>query len=230
MASRADLVKISADAAERFVDDYYKALSKQRNTIATFYVETPAADTILFNGNALPDGIAVQEIFDTQMPPAQYEIQSVDCHVINPAFVGPDTPADAKSPKQQPSILVLISGWVSFSEERSEPQRGFSETLVLVPNPQAEDAKGGKSKQTVQNTELGNKKDHPEDYNPNGVHSLELDLAQRAKHRALGSALTQINIAPSKGRMTAHSQDALGAFKFVLTRSISSSLDAFLAG
>lgn len=33
------------------------------------------------------------------------------------------------------SILVLISGNVRFGESRDLPQRGFSETVVLIPNP-----------------------------------------------------------------------------------------------
>lgn len=99
--------------------------------------------TISFNGNSVPNGAAVQEIFMNQMPPSKYEVQSFDCHVINPNYVAPDAPENPKSIKSHISILVLISGAVRYSENRGDPQRGFSETFVLVPNPQATNQKGG---------------------------------------------------------------------------------------
>ena len=167
MASSADLVKASTEgtirimtrskspsanksdvAAEKFVESYYTALARARSTLATFYVvpSTPESvkPTIVLNGNAVPDGTAVQEIFDKQMPPARYEAQSIDCQVINPLYTPADTPLNTTSVKSHISILVMVSGWVRYSEDRNDPQRGFSETFVLVPNPQAENQKGGR--------------------------------------------------------------------------------------
>ena len=124
-------------------------MSRQRSTLATFYVPRPNAEatipTIVLNGNTVADGAAVQDIFDKQMPPARYEAQSVDCQVINPSYSTADAPASTKSTKSHISLLVTISGWVRYSEQRSDPQRGFSETFVLVPNPQAENQKRGKT-------------------------------------------------------------------------------------
>ena len=118
---------------------------KARSAIASFYAAPTTGDSnILFNGNTVPDGAAVQEIFDTQMPPARYETQSIDCHVINPNYMMTANPANSKAVKSHISILVIVSGWVRYGEDRSDPQRAFSETFVLVPNPDAENRKGGR--------------------------------------------------------------------------------------
>ncbi|OJJ83884.1 putative nuclear transport factor 2 domain protein [Aspergillus glaucus CBS 516.65] len=139
------LTKVSTDAATEFVQSFYPALQKNRATIASFYSQPTS--TILFNGNAVADGNAVQDIFVNQMPPAHYEVQSFDCQIINQAYPTP-TPTGTKAPNETTvkdmSILVIISGYVRFGESRDLPQRGFSETFVLVPNPAAE---GGKAKQ-----------------------------------------------------------------------------------
>lgn len=75
------------------------------------------------------------------MPEASYEIQSFDCQVINRAY--PTPKADGIKPAAQMqakdmSILILVSGHVRYGEGRDQPQRGFSETFVLVPNAAAD--------------------------------------------------------------------------------------------
>ena len=74
------------------------------------------------------------------MPPTYYEVQSYDCQIINQAYPTPATAAtpSAKSSKaavKNMSILVIVSGFVRFGPSKDLPQRGFSETFVLVPNP-----------------------------------------------------------------------------------------------
>jgi NTF2-related export protein 1/2 len=72
----------------------------------------------------------VQEIFQKQVPQAYFNIQSVDCSVINPQYPRPDGSA-AKSPSSSISILVIIGGQVKFGQE---PEKTFNENFVLVPN------------------------------------------------------------------------------------------------
>ncbi|KAE8147687.1 hypothetical protein BDV25DRAFT_29031 [Aspergillus avenaceus] len=138
MAPHSDdaLTKVSTDAAMEFVQSFYPALQSDRAAIASFYNQTTSR--ILFNGNTVADGKAVQDIFVNQMPPAHYEVQSFDCQIINQAYPTP-TPTGLKLPNdatlKDKSILVLVSGYVRFGESRDLPQRGFSETFVLVPNP-----------------------------------------------------------------------------------------------
>jgi NTF2-related export protein 1/2 len=95
------------------------------------------------------------------MPPTHYEVQSYDCQVINPNYVTPGVEPSAPKPAsgrhgggaagavaKTTSILVLVSGYVRFGEERTKEtwdlagNRGFSETIVLVPNPLADRGRG----------------------------------------------------------------------------------------
>lgn len=95
----------------------------------------------MFNGNPVADGNAVQEIFVSQMPPTHYEVQSFDCQIINKQYPTA-TIGRQIDPRKDISILVVVSGYVRFGESRDLPQRGFSETFVLVPNPSSEGGKG----------------------------------------------------------------------------------------
>ncbi|KAK2766725.1 hypothetical protein FQN54_006039 [Arachnomyces sp. PD_36] len=149
------LTKISTDAATDFVQSFYLALQTARGTIASFYSPTPAK--ILFNGNIVQDGSAVQEIFVNQMPAAHYEVQSFDCQVLNQNYPpqgsgannnnpdaaavppqGPSTKGGEAAAMKNMSILVLVSGNVRYGESRDLPHRGFSESVVLAPNPAVE--------------------------------------------------------------------------------------------
>ncbi|KAJ5675635.1 hypothetical protein N7462_008532 [Penicillium macrosclerotiorum] len=136
------LTKVSTDAAAELVLSFYLALEKNRESIGSFYL--PAPSTILFNGNTVADGAAVQDIFTKQMPNAHYEVQSYDCQVINRAYPTA-TPTGVKPPSEMTakdmSVLVIVSGYVRYGEGRDQPQRGFSETFVIVPNPSTERGK-----------------------------------------------------------------------------------------
>ncbi|CBF75213.1 hypothetical protein AN3864.2 [Aspergillus nidulans FGSC A4] len=131
--------KVSTEAATEFVQSFYPALQSNRATIASFYSSPPS--TIVFNGNPVADGNAVQEIFVSQMPPTHYEVQSFDCQIINKQYPTA-TIGRQIDPRKDISILVVVSGYVRFGESRDLPQRGFSETFVLVPNPSSEGGKG----------------------------------------------------------------------------------------
>lgn len=118
------------------------ALQSNRQAIDSYYCAAPT--TILFNGNQVADGAAVQEIFTNQMPNAKYEVQSFDCQIINRAYPS-TTPNGPKPPSEMGikdmSLLVLVSGHVRYGDGSDLPQRGFSETFVLIPNPTPEKGK-----------------------------------------------------------------------------------------
>ncbi|KAJ5543210.1 Nuclear transport factor 2 Eukaryote [Penicillium sp. DV-2018c] len=138
--------KVSTEAATEFVKTYYPALGSNRQSLGSYYSLEPT--TILFNGNGVADGAAVQEIFTKQMSPAHYEVQSYDCQIINRAYPT-RLPNGELKPKSEMgvkdmSLLVVVSGFVRYGEGRDQPQRGFSETFVLIPNPSAERARGRK--------------------------------------------------------------------------------------
>ena len=126
-------------AAKSFVESYYIALQSARATIESFYTaEATTTDgtslpIIVFNGNPIPGGAAMQKIFD-EMPPAKYGVQCYDCQVINPNFVTEKCQDKANKSVRNMSILVSVSGYVKFREPREAEMRTFSETFILVPN------------------------------------------------------------------------------------------------
>lgn len=69
------------------------------------------------------------------MPHAHYEVQSYDCQFLNPNYSldGPGRfdPGSGKSM----SIVLTVSGYVRYGESRDGAMRGFSENIVLIPNP-----------------------------------------------------------------------------------------------
>ncbi|CAI7616510.1 unnamed protein product [Penicillium bialowiezense] len=145
-ASEDTLTKVSTEAATEFVQTFYQALRANRESIGSYYDANP--QTIIFNGNQVSDGAAVQDIFVNQMPPANFEIQSYDCQIINKTYPtvlpgGVLKPQSEMGVKDM-SILILVSGAVRYGENREQPQRGFSETFVMTPNPSAERARGRK--------------------------------------------------------------------------------------
>jgi NTF2-related export protein 1/2 len=85
------------------------------------------------------------------MPPSHYEVQSVDCQIINKQFPAP-TPGRQPSTKDM-SMLVIVSGYVRFGESRDLPQRGFSETFVLIPNTSNETVKGRRKRDWIIQTQ-----------------------------------------------------------------------------
>ncbi|KAI1906916.1 hypothetical protein LOZ53_001919 [Ophidiomyces ophidiicola] len=138
------LTQVSTDATSDFVQSFYNALQSARASISSFYCSAPVS--ILFNGNIVTDGSSVQDIFLNQIPPAHYEVQSYDCQLLNanyPTTAGSSTTAagrpGARSTSRNMSLLVLVSGFVRFGDGRESfdmPNRGFSETFVLIPNPE----------------------------------------------------------------------------------------------
>jgi NTF2-related export protein 1/2 len=121
-------------AALHFAEGYYKALENAKSTISSYYVPAVLGDKplpdITLNGNPVPDGVSVQEIFQKQVSPAHFIIHSVDCSVINPQYPRLDGAA-SKSPGGSISVLVMVGGQVKFGQE---PERTFNENFVLVPN------------------------------------------------------------------------------------------------
>ncbi|KAI9767553.1 MAG: hypothetical protein M1840_005590 [Geoglossum simile] len=140
IVSAETLTKISTKAAQDFVDKYYPTLQTSRATLSSFYMpSTKAADgktlpVLVFNGKTIPDPPALQTMFEKDMPTATYEVQSFDCHPLNPNYnaagPGPHPPESGRNM----SILISVSGYVKFADVNEDPLRGFHESFVLVPN------------------------------------------------------------------------------------------------
>ncbi|KAK2629994.1 hypothetical protein QTJ16_000814 [Diplocarpon rosae] len=133
-------VKVAANAAEDFVKTFYPTLSRKKGNIASFYIKptiaNPVKPTITINGNVVADPEAVQAAIDEHEERPKYDVQSYDCQVLNSNYnvgagdsnLGPD-----KDGKKM-SILVLCSGSVRYPVEDEDAPRGFTESIVLVPN------------------------------------------------------------------------------------------------
>lgn len=97
---------------------------------------------IIFNGNVISDSAEMQAMFQNQMPPARYEVQSFNCHVINPNFIAENAKGAISTSGKNMTILVVVSGYVKYGDSRDATMRGFSENFVLVPNPNSGKPKG----------------------------------------------------------------------------------------
>jgi NTF2-related export protein 1/2 len=116
------------------VNSYYNALHRQ--DINDFYVprstlaDGKAIPLIFWNGNTLNDGEDVRLISEQSLPSSQYEVQCLDCQVMNSRILT----TTAKPNDCTFSIVVQISGIIKNQGHHNRPQRAFSDVLVLVPN------------------------------------------------------------------------------------------------
>ncbi|KIN03788.1 hypothetical protein OIDMADRAFT_18029 [Oidiodendron maius Zn] len=155
MAEPADdiQVKIATDAAEKFVESYYPSLNnaKGRAHLTEFYIRpteaSPLQADITLNGNTVADPAQLQSIFENQVSKAHYDVQSFDCQVINTNYnvgINETMFAPNKDGKKM-SILVMVNGSVKYFRDNTDGEiRGFTETLVLVPNFEAHGPKSPK--------------------------------------------------------------------------------------
>ncbi|KAI6800547.1 hypothetical protein KC363_g1069 [Hortaea werneckii] len=141
-----DFTRVSTDAAEHFVDAYYSALDGARNSIASFYVPTSTLangrglPNIAYNGEHIPDAAAFQDRWEKQMPYTHFDAQSVNVHVLNPSMAG--SSKNKRDAERNMSLVVQVSGSVRLVERKEGPLRGFSDSLVLVPNREETGGKG----------------------------------------------------------------------------------------
>lgn len=132
-----DLTRLSTEDGERFADAYYTALNASRSQIASFYTPPTAGARplphISFNGELLHDASAFQERFEKEMPYTHFEPQSTNAHVMNPS-IGPAAGSSKRDAEANVSLVVQVSGYVRLQERKEGPMKGFSDSLVLVPN------------------------------------------------------------------------------------------------
>ncbi|KAK4936378.1 hypothetical protein LTR66_003863 [Elasticomyces elasticus] len=136
------LTRVSTEAAETFADAYYTSLTSSRSTLSTFYAPQTTLPngkllpTILWNGTSIPTPTAFQSLFAAEsMPYTYFEVQSLNAHVLNPSLEPIDDDRAGKNKiENNISVLVQVSGYVRLIERKEGPMRGFSDTLVLVPN------------------------------------------------------------------------------------------------
>lgn len=128
-------------AAEQFVDSYYSAVNTARHAIRAYYVpQSLLADgtslpVIILNGAEVADGSGVQRIFQQRFPTSFFEIDVVDCHILNEQY--PAQTGTSSNETALMSLLVVVNGVFKQGQGREQVEQEFSETLILVPNPDA---------------------------------------------------------------------------------------------
>ncbi|KKA27866.1 hypothetical protein TD95_003247 [Thielaviopsis punctulata] len=127
----------SRAGANSFVEAYYHTLNSPSRNLAQFYTNSNAKYTsaqvsaqIVVNGSPVADPAAYTTLVAAQGADIRYDVESFDTHVVNPAF------AIAAPENTQPrgSILVQVTGKVSFGKGRDMVKKAFSEVFILVPN------------------------------------------------------------------------------------------------
>ncbi|KAF2749305.1 hypothetical protein M011DRAFT_475409 [Sporormia fimetaria CBS 119925] len=140
-----ELDMLACSIAEAFTTGYYYALEKDRTSIAEFYCPKLAASDstipfIAWNGSVYNDGIEFQNYFE-MLTHTHYDLEALDCNILNPklvdaAAVRGGTADDAKDLDRRMAVQVVATGSVRLEEPLKGPIREFSETFVLVPNPE----------------------------------------------------------------------------------------------
>lgn len=136
-------VIIATAAAQDFVENYYPTLNniKSRSSLSSFYVNSASANPdIIINGNIISSPNDLQLLFQTQVQRASYDVQSYDAHILNGNYkIGNHlSTSEIDIDDTTASIVVLVSGSVKYWKEGEVGEtRGFTETVVLVPNPDA---------------------------------------------------------------------------------------------
>ncbi|TQS38332.1 hypothetical protein Golomagni_01163 [Golovinomyces magnicellulatus] len=136
-------VRVATSTAQDFVETYYSALNniKGRSTLAKFYVKSSTTKPdIIINGNVISSPASLQKLFETQVNRAHYDVKSYDAHILNSNYnLGGSTEStEPNKDGKKASVVVLISGSVIYWKDTEEGEtRGFTETVVLVPNPEA---------------------------------------------------------------------------------------------
>jgi len=133
-------VKVAVEAAEIFVNSYYKTWNKESGgkELSHFYVkvnpESPLKPDITINGNIVEDPTDLEGLHRSQPSKTHYEVEAFDCQVVNTNFTvgAPETLLEGNPAGKKMSILVMVSGSVKYAD--AEETRGFVDNVLLVPN------------------------------------------------------------------------------------------------
>ncbi|KAF2178596.1 hypothetical protein K469DRAFT_599013, partial [Zopfia rhizophila CBS 207.26] len=139
----------SLTAAEAFVDAYYAALKTDRSTISTFYcpkqtdAEGITVPSIAWNGTLYNDATTFQKLFEDDLTYTHFEVELLDCNILNTKYMLPEKLKggcgdNEKDLDRRMSFAVAATGSVRLKEALKGPLREFSESFVLVPNPEQE--------------------------------------------------------------------------------------------
>lgn len=87
---------------------------------------------ITYNGEII-ESPTVLEARYKDLPRTRTECQSLNVHVMNPAIMPLEATARTEEKRNNISCLVQVSGSFKMLDS-SDPPRGFSDSIVIVPN------------------------------------------------------------------------------------------------
>jgi len=93
------------------------------------------------------DPAALQEIFEKKIEKCHYDVQAYDCQVVNRNYTvgAPEGTSGPSKDGRKMSIVVMVSGSVKyFSEDDEGELRGFTDSVLLVPNWETQGPKANK--------------------------------------------------------------------------------------
>ncbi|CAF9923225.1 MAG: hypothetical protein GOMPHAMPRED_002778 [Gomphillus americanus] len=145
--SQVDQIRMSCNAADRFVQRYYEALSSPSSSVeklTSFYAplddNTNIAKSffgfknIWYNGNEFSSPAEFATAVKDYLTPARYEIDSYDCQPLNPDLNPTRDVVSDPSKGGAMSLLLSVSGECRIGPMKESEPMDFSETIILVPN------------------------------------------------------------------------------------------------
>lgn len=149
--------------AQQFVENYYITLNGTSLPLPAFYASSnskyttcanPVTSDITINGAVLTGGPEEYEKMikaQRQTPSGiearvKYEVEGWDVHILNPEFTlaCPENLLSEDSNNSKPdkrakdnikaSLLLQVTGTVSYGGDREAPKKMFNDVFVLVPN------------------------------------------------------------------------------------------------
>lgn len=149
--------------AKQFVDNYYICLNGSSQPLRTFYASSnakytscaqPVTSDITVNGAVLTGGPDEYESMikaQRQTPSGietkvRYEVEGWDVHILNPDFTlacpenlltptDPDAKPDRRTKDNiKASLLLQVTGMISYGGDKEAPRSMFNDVFVLVPN------------------------------------------------------------------------------------------------
>ncbi|XP_076056709.1 NTF2-related export protein 1 isoform X2 [Oratosquilla oratoria] len=100
-------VSTACTAAESFVDLYYSFMDKMRHKLKKLFLED---GRLVWNGNSTNGAENIQKFYE-ELPASEHNISCIDSQPVNVA--------------EQSTIMVFVSGFVTFQERKTPFQQTF---------------------------------------------------------------------------------------------------------
>ncbi|KAK9463410.1 uncharacterized protein V1516DRAFT_644690 [Lipomyces oligophaga] len=125
MANLNEIIDIISRGADAFISVYYPCIDNNPETLPSL-VESNAA--IVYNGNPMVGGHAYAQLY-ASMPRTQHTVTGYNCHPIT--LLGDESGSGLVAP----GVVLVTEGKVRIGSDNKRNLCGFTETLILKPQP-----------------------------------------------------------------------------------------------